>query len=524
VKFKSITTQITIVFGIVISVICIGLGISTYSNSSEALKTNIDDNLLEMARADAKIISGKITAQLNTLEALANSPWLKGNDLTSDEKLALLQDEVERSGHRSIIISDTNGITQSTNGSSVDVHDQEYFIKALSGESAVSDPIVTNTDGSVVIDFAVPIKDGNTVKGVLIARRDGNEICNYIAELQYNEQEIYILNDKGTTVGHSDKSLVLDRYNVFEEHVLDPELEQLYHIHEKMVDREIGISEHTYKGVSKYMGYYPVDGTNWSLAVTITKSSMMAKLNIMTRNLIIISISYLLFNVGLTVLIARRISKPIKEATEYLNMISTGDFTVDISNKILNKQDEIGRLVKSLDKMKSSIRTMIKSVVDESTIVSEMMKTINNNMHNLNKSIEEISATTEELSAGTENTAASSEEMNTITLEVEKAIESIASKAQEGAATVNRVSLMSEEMKLKAVSSKQETLDIYGKTKVNLQNAIEQAKEVDQIIELSNTILEITSRTNLLALNAAIEAFKAKRLVCSAIELIMLLA
>jgi len=127
----------------------------------------------------------------------------------------------------------------------------------------------------------------------------------------------------------------------------------------------------------------------------------------------------------------------------------------------------------------------------------------------LNESIEEISATTEELSAGTEKTAVSSEEMNTITLEVEKAIESIASKAQEGAATVSRVSLMSEEMKLKAVSSKQETLDAYGRTKVNLQNAIWQAKAVNQINELSNTILEITSQTNLLALNAAIEAARA---------------
>ena len=127
----------------------------------------------------------------------------------------------------------------------------------------------------------------------------------------------------------------------------------------------------------------------------------------------------------------------------------------------------------------------------------------------MNESIEEISATTEELSAGTEKTAASSEEMNTITLEVEKAIKSIASKAQEGAATVSRVSLMSEEMKLKAVSSKQETLDAYGRTKVNLQNAIEQAKAVNQINELSNTILEITSQTNLLALNAAIEAARA---------------
>ncbi len=508
-KFKSITTQITILFGVIISIICIGLSLSAYSNSSEALKSNINENLLEIAQADAKIISEKINAQLNALEALANSSWLNGDELTTYEKLILLQDEVERSGHKSMMIADANGLTESTIGTSVDVHDRDYFIKALSGESAVSDPMISQTDGSVVVVFAVPIKDGDKIKGVLIARRDGNELNNYIAEMQQNGQEIYMINAEGTTIAHNDINLVLEMYNIFDDYEVNPELEQLYHIHKKMVEGENGVGEYTYKGVSKYLGYYPVEGTNWSLAVTAEKSLVMAKVTAMTRNLAIISLSYLLFNIGLTILIARNISRPIKKTSEYLNTISTGDFTVEISNKLLEKRDEIGRLAKSLDQMQNSMRAMIKAVADESAIVRQMMNTINTNMQDLDESIEEISATTEELSAGTEETAASSEEMNAITLDVEKAIESIASKAQEGAATANKVSQMSKEMKIRAASSKQEALDVYSKTKVNLQSAIEQAQAVDQINELSNTILEITSRTNLLALNAAIEAARA---------------
>lgn len=151
----------------------------------------------------------------------------------------------------------------------------------------------------------------------------------------------------------------------------------------------------------------------------------------------------------------------------------------------------------------------MKSVVDESSIVSEMLANINNEMNSLNESIGDISATTEQLSAETEEVAASSQQMNVTSIEVEKAIETIALKAQEGANTVNKVNAMSEEMKVNAITSKQEAGEIYGKTKADLQNAIEQTKKVEQINELSNAILDITSRTNLLALNAAIEAARA---------------
>ncbi|MDK2787088.1 MAG: methyl-accepting chemotaxis protein [Epulopiscium sp.] len=235
----------------------------------------------------------------------------------------------------------------------------------------------------------------------------------------------------------------------------------------------------------------------------------MAKVTDLTVMIIIVSAIFIVMGIGITILIARSITQPIKETTKYLNVIATGDFTGNISKKILSKKDEIGSLANSLNKMQHSIRTMMQAVVNESSVVSEMLAGINNNMFALNKSIEEISSTTEALSAGTEETAASTEEMNATSLEVEKAIESIASKAQEGAATANKVSLMSEEMKNNAISSKQEALDLYSKTKNHLQNAIERAKAVEQINELSNTILEITAKTNLLSLNAAIEAARA---------------
>ena len=488
-------------------VISTGLGGISNITSSNALKINVDQNLLEIARADAKIIHEKVNSQLNALEAIANSPWIKSNDITIDEKMSYLNDEVNRSGYKTLMIADTNGIAHLTTGETINVQDRDYFIKALSGSTAVSDPIANKTDGSLVVAFAVPIKEGNSVKGALICGRDGNELSNFTSEMQYGEQEVFMINNEGITVASKDPSRVL--FNINEQYKANPAIEGLYNIQMKMAAGEKGVAEYDFNGVTKYAGYYPVEGTNWSLGITAPKSVVMANISNLTRSMLLVFVIFLLLGLIITIIISCSISRPIKEATKCLNDISTGDFTVSISQKLLAKKDEIGILANSLDKMQSSIRTMMKAVVDESSNVSQMLIEINKDMQSLNENIEDISSTTEQLSAGTEETAASSEEMNATSLDVEKAIESIATKAQEGAITVNKVSTMSEEMKVKAIASKQEALEIFRRTKANLQSAIEQAKAVNQINELSHAILEVTTQTNLLSLNAAIEAARA---------------
>ena len=508
-KFKSISKQITLLFGMLMFVICASLGISAYFSAHNALKANIDENLLEIARADAKIISGKVDSQLNALEALANSPWIKSKDLTTKEKLDLLKGELERSGYLDILIADPNGNALSAFGNSFNIREREFFIKALSGERAVSDPMVSKTDGSLIVVFGVPIKEGNTVIGVLAANRDGNELTNFAAEMQYGSQEVFMINNKSTMISNKDQSLVLEMFNIFEQYESTPELEGLYKLAKKMTERQMGVGEYTFFGVTKYMGYSPIEGTNWSLGVTAPKSVIMAKVTDLNKTMVTLSAVFILIGIALTLLIARNISRPIKETTEYLNLIATGDFTGNISEKLLSRRDELGSLADSLAKMQNSMREMMKAVLDESSIVSGMLATINDHMYTLNESIEEISATAEELSAGTEETTASAEEMNATSLELEKAVESIALKAQEGVTTVSKVNSISENIKMVAINSKQEALDIYSKSKTNLQTAIEQAKAVEQIHELSNTILEITAKTNLLSLNAAIEAARA---------------
>lgn len=509
-KLKSIKAKLSLSYGVLLLVICIGLGVVSYITASNALSTSIDESLSQLAKENAKVVNGGMEVQFNALEALAESDWLKNDSLTLDEKLDFLKNEVKRSNHINMFIADTKGNMKTTKGESTNISDREYYIKALSGEKAVSDPIVSKIDNSVILCYVVPIKDGNTIKGVLAATRDGNILSDFTSNMQFGKSgDAFMINKQGTTVANKDRNLVIEMDNVFENLKTDSELQSLAELQQQMIEGLEGVGEYSYKGVTKYMGFAPVEGTNWSLAITAPKSEVMSKVNSLAMTMLVVSIVFIIISIVVTLLIARSISTPIKEASDYLNVVATGDFTGVVPLKLLEMKDETGVLANAIDTMQQSVKNIIKEVAEESSNVSQMLISINTDMEKLNRSIEEISATTEELSAGTEENAASTEEMSATSTEIEKAIESTASKAQEGAVMVNEINKMSQEMKQKAISSKEDALEIYSRTKSGLQSAIEQSKAVNKINELSEAILEITSQTNLLALNAAIEAARA---------------
>lgn len=505
---RSLKTKLALCFGALLLLICGGLFVVSSIIARNAVSSTIDESLTQLAKEAAKVVAERVESQLNALAALAETDVIKGDTLTLDEKLKLLKAEVERSGHLRMDIVDTKGQAKSTNGDILDISSREFFQKALAGEKVVSDPIVSFD--RLIVTYAVPIKDGNKVKGVLVAIRDGLELSNITNDIKYGENgAAFMINSKGTTVAHNNPDFVYKMDNNFENVKKDPELKSLVKLEQQMIEGKTGVGEYTYNGVTKYMGFAPVEGTDWSLAITAPKTEVMAKVQWLEMTLLTIGIISIVVGIAIAYIAASSISKPITAASKYLNVVATGDFTGTIPDKLLKMKDETGLLANAINTMQQSIRNIIIKVAEESAAVSEKLASINAKMEQLNKNIEEVSATTEELSAGTEESASSTEEMNATAIEMENAVGSIAQKAQEGAITVGNVNTMSQEMRQNAILSKENALALYSRTKNNLLEAIEQSKAVHQINELSEAILGITSQTNLLALNAAIEAARA---------------
>jgi len=297
--------------------------------------------------------------------------------------------------------------------------------------------------------------------------------------------------------------------NILDNAKENPSLDVMAAVMQTMLKGEAGSGHYTYNGVKKYIGYAPVEGTDWMLAVTAPKDDILSGLGSLRISTFTFAIIYLVVGIIFSFILSTLISRPIIALTKKLDIIAEGDFSQEVEGNLIKIKDETGMLARAIEKMRDSVSSVIKTVMNESKAVFENVSSQGEKVSHLQAQIEDVSATTEQLSAGMQETAASSEEMNTVMNEIEESVESIALRTQEGSKTVNEIYERAKIFKEKAVKSKEIAYNIYETSSEHLQDAIRQSQDVEQINTLSESVLQITAQTNLLALNAAIEAARA---------------
>ena len=226
-------------------------------------------------------------------------------------------------------------------------------------------------------------------------------------------------------------------------------------------------------------------------------------------SLILCSVCMLIVVAILVALIAIDITKSLRKIKEQFEVIAGGNFATKMQQPMLKRKDDFGQLANALETMRESVRSLLAQVKNEAANIDKVVETIDTNVYNLNAEIEDVSATTEELAASSEETAASAEQINGMTQQIEEAAREIAIRAQDGATESQDIHKRAVKTKDDTVENRQKIKQIMSDIRVNLEQALEDAKVVDQIGVLADSILNITAQTNLLALNASIEAARA---------------
>jgi len=217
----------------------------------------------------------------------------------------------------------------------------------------------------------------------------------------------------------------------------------------------------------------------------------------------------LILAIAATFVVAQEIMKGLNTAIDHMKIIATGDFSVKLPEKYIKRKDDFGELAQSMETMKSSIKTLIERIQSESKSIYTVIEDVDKNIFGLDKDIQKISETTETLAASMEETAASTEEMSASSHEIEIAVRTIAQRSQEGSEAAAKINNRADSTKEKVIEAKEKTSNIIIEVGKKLEKALEDAKVVEHIGVLSDSIMNITSQTNLLALNAAIEAARA---------------
>lgn len=211
----------------------------------------------------------------------------------------------------------------------------------------------------------------------------------------------------------------------------------------------------------------------------------------------------------ITISIIKDISKAMKVMVAFAGKLEQGNYSERIPEKQANRKDEFGLLARAMNSLSATSDDVLGSIKDESIHLWQIVETIRNNVDELNDDLQSVSATTEQFSAGMEETAASADQINKITQEIGTVSRSIAERSQDGAEKAVSIHERAFKAKEETDINRKKASDMGMEISGSLTKALEGAKVVQQIDELAQSILGITSQTNLLALNASIEAARA---------------
>ena len=250
--------------------------------------------------------------------------------------------------------------------------------------------------------------------------------------------------------------------------------------------------ETDYRGVPIIGAYRPLSKFDGVLIAKIDESEAFKPVaNLRNTVLAIIVITMLVIS-GVSWVIARIISQPIRDGVRFAQKVSQGDLTATLPTADTSRMGllavALNQMAEDLRQMVSRIREMVQNTSTAATQISVSIEEQERTIAFQAASVNEISATINELAQSANQVGKTAEEVSGQWKEVLQATEDGNRSVQKGV----------EEMNL-----------IKGKSSGIAQNILNLSEQIQKISSIVHTVANIAEQTNMLALNAGIEAARA---------------
>ncbi|SDP15658.1 methyl-accepting chemotaxis protein [Clostridium gasigenes] len=510
-KSKSIKGSMIRSFGALIVVITLVFSGVFYLEAKKSNINNTMDMMDTMSVQAANLVEAKLSEEVTRGLSVANDPIIRDSKSSIEDKKRVLNNNKELYGHKSIGIATTDGKLILTSGDPIDISERELFKETMKGNVYIADPYISSIDGAMVIAYGIPIKDNNgKVTSMIQYTSLADEISNSVKDIKFLKTgSAYMLNKEGTVIAHPNQELVNTFDNSIKASKSDVGLKELAEIETKMIKGEDGIGTYSYGGKKKTISYSPVGDRGWSIGIFVEYDDILDGVKGIKNTALVLTLISILAGILITALFADNLSKAIKKITEKVDVISKGDFTVEIEKELLDREDEIGTISKALEELKHSISNMILSIKNIGNEIDSEATSLSSFSEELASSTSDITNAINEVANGNTEQAGSISDI-TIT------IDEFSDKIDIVSGYVNNVNTNAIQIDKKTKESKATVLKMeHSVNKFDKEfnefnsNISTLGENMTTVSSITNLIKGISDQTNLLALNAAIEAARA---------------
>ncbi|WP_243112602.1 methyl-accepting chemotaxis protein [Caproiciproducens sp. NJN-50] len=526
-RFKSLKKKLIVcIVGIIFVTSVLNLAVGIYA-SYKGITKNVESDLKSIGQTANIAIDTSLNNMKLNIRSVAESSEIGKSGVSPSDLLKMLDTKKQQMGYQTLSLVNGSGTIFSDDASlnGKNIADQEYFKKALSGETYLSGTTYDINKKLCVIACA-PVSNDNDYQGIVMATLDPQVYSSIIKNIVIGTTgNVFITDKEGTLIANIRPALVESRTNFIQMAKTDSTYATAAVVYQHMAQGKSGVEVYSYETGDRICYYAPIKDTDgWAFGVVAPIVEMTSPIWLSVFGLGLASLLCIVLGVILSTVLSRSIANPILTVCDRLKLLSAGDLHTDTVE--VKARDETAVLASSLNKTVLGLRGYIEEIshvlhevaygnmcvqaqknfegdfIPIQKSLAFIIEALNGILSEINGSSDQIASGSQQVSAGAQALAQGSSEQAGSIEELSKTIAEISNHVKQNARDAAEAS-----GNMGRVRSEIEASNGHMGEMVSAMDRISESS--NQIGKIIKTIQNIAFQTNILALNAAVEAARA---------------